>query len=125
MVERNDPHGKRALYWKSAGDEVVVPTQKGSKQNLKDTGRRALFSDLSGGSKEGESGPIQLECSNCHEISYVELIDYMKAHFPLWLWIPGKKYSRYLKCPSCSKHTWVRARITLLANELAPSQDSE
>ena len=118
MTKARDPNGKNALYWKSVGDDALIPNKKNESSSLKDTGRRAVFSDTSKKFGQEDLGSIQLECSSCKEISYVELAEYLRLHFPLFVWIPFKSHSRLLKCPSCKKVTWLKVRITLLAKEL-------
>lgn len=54
-------------------------------------------------------GPIVLECSACHGRSEVDMLDYLVLHLPLWLWRPGRGYTRLMRCPACSRRTWLSA----------------
>jgi len=53
--------------------------------------------------------PVVIECSACRERSEVSLVDFLSLHLPFWLWRPGKGYTRLMRCPSCSRRTWVSA----------------
>lgn len=57
----------------------------------------------------GPLGPIELSCSSCGERSEVALVDYLVLHLPLWLWRPGRGYTRFMNCPACGRRTWVSA----------------
>ncbi len=37
------------------------------------------------------------------------MLDYLVLHLPLWLWRPGRGYTRLMRCPACSRRTWLSA----------------
>jgi hypothetical protein len=60
----------------------------------------------------GMFGSLTLQCSSCRVRSQVDLIEYIVLHLPLWLWRPGRGYSRFMTCPACRRRTWVSASWT-------------
>jgi hypothetical protein len=98
MARSNDPLGKRALFW--APGERVDPAPLDPRAPI--PGRRSLFSTAA-----PLSGPITLDCSACHARSPVSYLEFARLHFPIWLWIPGRRYSRLLTCPACERRTWA------------------
>ncbi len=115
-MPKNDPHGKNALYWKSVDEKALQP--KTDKKDTTVRSKHLLFSDLRGVNAPEELPPLIIECSRCHERKYVTLQEYLMMHLPFSIWFPLKSHSRYLKCPSCHKQSWVKVKFTLLANEL-------
>ena len=99
MPTSNDPLGKRALFW--APGERADPAPPDPKAQV--PGKRALFS-----TPAPLSGAITLDCSSCHARSHVSYVEFVRLHFPVWLWLPGRRFSRLLSCPVCERRTWVR-----------------
>lgn len=97
-----DPEGKRALFDPFPGDateRAIRPTIQTGR-----TGRRAVFS-----AAERQAGTVVLHCESCRGHTRIGLLDFAWRHLPFWLWIPGKRYSRLLRCPSCERTTWQHA----------------
>lgn len=94
-----DPQGKRALFDPSAGDagertiRPTVATGQAGKQSLFEAAERKPFT-------------VVMHCSECGTKSRVSYVEYAARHFPLWLWIPGRSYSRLLRCTYCERLTW-------------------
>jgi len=99
MPTSPDPLGKRALFLAPAERDAPSPLDR----NEPAPDKRALFS-----SPEPLAGPITLDCSSCHAQSQVSYAAFVRLHLPLWLWIPGKQFSRLITCPACDRRTWVR-----------------
>jgi hypothetical protein len=57
----------------------------------------------------GPLGPITLHCSTCGVHSEVDMVEYLLLHLPIWLWRPGKGFTRFMTCPACRRRTWVSA----------------
>jgi hypothetical protein len=60
----------------------------------------------------GMFGTLTLQCSSCRVRSQVDLVEYVMLHLPLWLWRPGRGYTRFMTCPACRRRTWVSASWT-------------
>jgi len=99
-----DPRGKRALFDPMPGDAAersIRPTDQagsGGKQSLFSVGDR-------------RPGTVVTRCESCGASSRVGLVEFGVRHLPFWLWIPGKRYSRLLRCPACERHTWQDVRF--------------
>jgi hypothetical protein len=98
MPPSNDPLGKRALFW--APGERIDSSPLAPKAPVPD--RRALFSAAA-----PLAGPVALECSSCRVTSHVSYLDFVRLHLPVWLWLPGRRFSRLMGCPACERRTWV------------------
>jgi hypothetical protein len=62
-------------------------------------------------------GAITLDCSACGARSDVPLFEFAMLHMPLWLWRPGRGYTRLMTCPACRKRTWISASLTATAQD--------
>jgi hypothetical protein len=60
-------------------------------------------------SGSGMFGSLTLQCSSCRVRSQVDLVEFIVLHLPLWLWRPGRGYTRFMTCPACRRRTWVSA----------------
>jgi hypothetical protein len=60
----------------------------------------------------GMFGSLTLHCSSCRVQSQVDLVEYIVLHLPIWLWRPGRGYTRFMTCPACRRRTWVSASWT-------------
>ncbi len=60
----------------------------------------------------GMFGSLTLQCSSCRVRSQVDLVEYIVLHLPLWLWRPGRGYTRFMTCPACHRRTWISASWT-------------
>ena len=56
--------------------------------------------------------PVTVECSSCGAVRDIDVLEYMVLHLPLWLWRPGRGYTRFMTCPACRRRTWVSASWT-------------
>ena len=99
MPASPDPLGKRSLYWAPAERTDPDPLERGAPV----LGKRAIFS-----TPAPLAGAITLDCSSCGARSHVSYLEFARLHFPLWLWIPGRRFSRLLSCPACARRAWVR-----------------
>lgn len=94
-----DPQGKRALFDPSPGEtaaRVIRPTVPAGQ-----AGKASLFE-----AAERKPFTVLVHCSECGTKSRVSLVEYATRHFPFWMWIPGRTYSRLLRCPYCDRLTW-------------------
>jgi len=57
-------------------------------------------------------GPVSLDCSSCRARSEVDVFEYLLLHLPVWLWRPGKGYTRLMTCPACRRRTWISASLS-------------
>ena len=57
----------------------------------------------------GSLGPVTLDCSTCGVRSEVDMVEYLVLHLPVWMWKPGKGFTRFMTCPACRRRTWVSA----------------
>lgn len=60
----------------------------------------------------GMFGTLIVECSSCRVRSQVDLVEFVVLHLPVWLWRPGRGYTRFMMCPACRRRTWVSASWT-------------
>ena len=60
----------------------------------------------------GMFGSLALQCSSCRVRSQVDLVEYIVLHLPIWLWRPGRGYTRFMTCPACRRRTWISASWT-------------
>lgn len=90
----SDPTGKRSLF-----------TSRPSQDQHAD-GKEALFSRA-----DEAPGPVTIECSQCEATTTVGALDAARRIMGLSVWIPGRTYSRRLRCPSCRQRTWVRLSV--------------
>lgn len=56
-------------------------------------------------------GAVTLECSSCRAVTDVDVFEYLMLHLPVWLWRPGKGYTRLMTCPVCRRRTWISASL--------------
>jgi len=55
---------------------------------------------------------VRVDCSSCSTRSQVHLAEFALLHLPVWLWFPGRGYTRFMTCPACRRRTWVSASWT-------------
>ena len=124
MTTSRDPLGKRALFWAPAERVEDEPPRKGrsaEQARPQDRGRHALYSAADPGSETLQEhprgvfgaliGPIVLDCSSCGTRSEVEAFEFLRLHLPVWLWRPGRGYTRLMGCPACRRRTWVSVTL--------------
>jgi len=106
-MPRGDPLGKQALFW--AGNERSGrPEPRPEQLDGAWTGRRAVFSPP----PPRRPGTLRVDCSRCGAETRITYTDFLRRHFPFWLWIPGRRFSRLLVCPSCRHRAWVSVAWT-------------
>jgi len=126
-----DPLGKRALFWAPAERDEGGP-RRAAERDV--PGKYALFSDEARaagtkvhpvrpvgrdarfspslrqfGSGRGIVSAIAVDCSRCSTRSEIHLAEFLMLHLPIWLWRPGRGYTRFMTCPACRRRTWVSA----------------
>jgi hypothetical protein len=128
VTDAPDPLGKRALFWAPAERDEGGPRGPGE---CDVPGKHALFSEearfaagvhpasaaapsrrgagLLGAGLSGLFGPIAVECSACGSRTEIRVAEFAVLHLPIWLWRPGRGYTRFMTCPACRRRTWVSA----------------
>ncbi len=95
-----DPLGKNALF--SPPPSPPADTLRpGAVEPA--TGRHALYS-----AGPRRSGTVVVECSRCLNHSRMTNVELGVRIAFLSLWIPGKRFSRWIQCPECERRTWCR-----------------
>lgn len=105
MTGRDDPKGKRALFEAPPAreddpidhDPLVGGEHSDGKDALYSTGQR-------------RPGTVVIDCSNCSTRTRVSVVDAAVRIVSVSAWIPGKRFSRWMQCPSCQRRSWVRVR---------------
>ena len=99
MNER-DPMGKKALFspppMAPADDLLPNEVEPAS-------GKRALYS-----AGPRRRGTVVVECSRCLNHSRMTTVELGVRIAFLSLWVPGKRFSRWMQCPECERRTWCR-----------------
>ncbi|MDH4115864.1 MAG: hypothetical protein OEX04_09810 [Acidimicrobiia bacterium] len=90
----HDPTGKRALFTSQTGQDQAAD------------GKAALFSHA-----DQPPGPVLIDCQRCGATTHVGAGDALRRVLGLSLWVPGKPYSRRLRCPACHRRAWVRLTL--------------
>ncbi len=102
-MTKRDPMGKRALFEgpPAAVDDTIEddPLVGGDAPQ----GTAALYS-----AGPHRPGTVVLDCSNCGVHSRMSLVEAGVRIAFISLWIPGKRYSRWIQCPECERRTWSR-----------------
>ncbi len=131
-----DPLGKRALYWMPVEPKVAgrddhdvavgktlrsqpVPSQPAERRS-RPTGRHALFSAATPASEHEPAtatatasdplppdGSLTVTCSSCGSVSRVSVFDFLLLQLPVWFWLPGRRFDRWMACPECRRRTWT------------------
>jgi hypothetical protein len=71
-------------------------------------GKRALFSAPDEGNRHGPLD-VTVHCSSCDTTTTLSPASFLAARFPVSAWIPIRRHSHYMRCPSCHKLTWLSA----------------
>ena len=116
-----DMSGKHALFSDEARAGVVLsgPGRRIAALATNDKTRRAaaaeVASDRAGVAPARPLGrflpAIEVSCSSCGTASRVELMEFLVLHLPVWLWRPGRGYTRFMTCPACRRRAWVSASL--------------
>jgi hypothetical protein len=102
-VTERDPLGKLALF---EGAPIEVPDSLDEDPLVEPTppeGTAAMFS-----AGPHRPGTVTVDCSRCGVRSRMSLIEVGVRIAFISLWIPGKRYSRWMQCPECERRTWCR-----------------
>lgn len=91
MSQRN---GREALF-----GLVAPPIER---RPLQGEGKQALFS-----AAPRRKGTVVVECSECDARTPMPLASLGLQMLPS-LWIPGRSFSRLMRCPSCNQPTWCK-----------------
>ena len=97
-TRRIDPQGKAALFQSpvaAAPDTLGTGNQKEGKDALYSTGPR-------------QPGTVIIECSACQARSRTNLVDLGVRLVSISVWIPGRRYPHWIRCPACYDHTWCK-----------------
>ena len=91
----SDVDGKHALFG---------PAHTSSGHRAAAEGRRALFS-----APPRRRGTVVVECGRCQARTPVPLLELGTRLLPsVWLPLPGRAFSRLLRCPACDDVSWCR-----------------
>jgi hypothetical protein len=78
-------------------------------------GKRALFSDgpVERATEQRKPAPfdVTVHCSSCDARTTLSAPAFLLQHFPVWAWIPWRKHSRLMRCPACSRLSWVAVSL--------------
>jgi hypothetical protein len=97
-MSRGDPMGRKALFTPPVPGSEDTPSSSNPP-----LGKEALFS-----AGPRRRGTVVVECSRCLNHTRMTTIELGIRIAFLSLWIPGKRYSRWLQCPECERRTWCR-----------------
>ena len=102
-MTRSDPQGKRALF----ESPPITPAEPVADDPFVEVtppeGKAALFS-----AGPHQPGTVVLECSECGVHSRMTTIEAGVRILAISLWVPGRRYSRWMLCPECERRTWCR-----------------
>ncbi|MCB1005828.1 MAG: hypothetical protein KDB35_16715 [Acidimicrobiales bacterium] len=95
---RVDPSGRHALFSApvdAARDQLRPGNAKEGRDALYSTGPR-------------QTGTVIVECSSCDGRTRASLVDLGIRLVSISVWLPGRRYSHWMRCPTCHQHTWCR-----------------
>ncbi len=106
MSKGDDPLGKGALF----STPHNTSDEQADKGESEVDDKHALYS----ADTDPEQGTIVIRCSSCLESTRVTWGN--AALRTLWftLWVPGKRFSRYMICPACHRRAWCKIRWTTI-----------
>lgn len=91
-----DPQGRRALFEtpvSAARDTIRSGNPREGKDALYSTGPR-------------QTGTVVVDCSACTARTRINITDLGLRWLTGSAWIPGRRHSHWMRCPSCGKRTW-------------------
>ena len=99
---RTDPTGVQSLFTApvAAPRDQLAPGSR-------DDGRTALYS-----TGPRQTGTVVIECSGCTVRTRVSLLDLGIRLASISVWLPVRRHSHWLRCPSCHTHTWCHVGWT-------------
>jgi hypothetical protein len=56
-------------------------------------------------------GLLAVACSSCGDVQRVGLLRFVTLHVPVAAWWPGRRFDRWMACPSCRRRTWVSVTL--------------
>jgi hypothetical protein len=89
-----DRDGKRALFTGRLVEDSSAD------------GKQAFFS---GADRTG--GTVAIECSRCGGTTHLSAVEAARLLTTFGMWVPGRAFSRRLRCPACNRRAWVAVRI--------------
>lgn len=92
--------GKRALF---TPPPTPPPDDQVARGAEPVDGKEALYS-----AGPRRSGTVVVECSRCLNHTRMSTVELGVRIAFVSLWIPGKRFSRWLQCPECERRTWCR-----------------
>ena len=93
-----DPTGKRALF-----EAPVTAARDQISSGFRNEGRTAIFS-----TERRRPGTVVIECSSCRARNRVSMLD-LGVHLARGsAWLPGRRHSHWMRCPSCTRWQWCR-----------------
>lgn len=99
-MSAKDPMGKRALF---SPPPAPPPDQRVARGAAPVDGKEALYS-----AGPRRSGTVVVECSRCLNHTRMSTVELGVRIAFISMWIPGKRYSRWMQCPECEHRTWCR-----------------
>lgn len=114
---RRGATGKRALYSQAGGRPAgVKAVRKAEAPRVPNRTRMSLpreeaAADVLADPLRGQ-GPLLITCSSCGVETRVRVADFLFFLFPVPLLLPGRKFDRYMTCPSCRRRTWVGVTVS-------------
>jgi len=100
-----DPLGKQALFSPPPGADPDDRNDDLLPGGEVTDGKNALFS-----AGPHRRGTVVVECSECLNHTRMSIIEAGVRIAFVSLWIPGKRYSRWMQCPECQRRTWCKIR---------------
>lgn len=102
-VRKVDPLGKRALF--APPVDPPDPTVDGEPLvgGEAEDGKEALYS-----TGPHRAGTVVFACSDCGTRTRMSAIEAGVRILWLTLWVPGRRFNRFIQCPVCQRHTWSR-----------------
>ena len=91
-----DPQGKRALF-----EAPVGAARDTLRSGRPAEGKEALYS-----TGPRQPGTVVVRCSSCQARSRINLTDLGLRMLTVSAWLPGRKHSHWMRCPSCDHRTW-------------------
>ena len=96
-----DPLGKRALFSPPPMPPADQPSADDTAPRM--PGKHALYS-----AGPRRKGTVVVECSRCLNHTRMTTIEAGVRIAFISVWIPGKRFSRWMQCPECERRTWCR-----------------
>ncbi len=52
---------------------------------------------------------VDVCCRSCGDSRVITVPEFIMLHWPFWIWLPGKGYTRLIRCPGCGERSWISA----------------